>query len=192
MGAYTTIAIEKEQYKAIIYVLRAGYTYNGIMHRPAPQTAAALVVQANTGLRIGDILRLRLSDIVKDGDIFRLAITEGKTGKKRSFVVPDAVYNFIADYCAKNQIPNTRRIFPVSTRAIQKSLKNAAEYCKIDYTSTHSFRKFAACNIYEQSGYNIELTRQFLQHGSVTTTQTYLHRAPKQLETAIIKSTCIL
>lgn len=56
--------------------------------RPHHEIATALMLEANLGLRISDILKLRLSDIVKDGERYRLAITEQKTGKARVFTVP--------------------------------------------------------------------------------------------------------
>lgn len=67
--------------------------------------ATALMLEANLGLRISDILKLRLSDIVKDGERYRLAITEQKTGKARVFTVPLALYQFIRCYCLDQGIP---------------------------------------------------------------------------------------
>lgn len=45
-----------------------------------------------------DIIKLRLCDIVHDGDRYRLAITEQKTGKSRTFTVPLTLYQFIRCY----------------------------------------------------------------------------------------------
>ena len=70
-------ALTTEQYKLIIATMRSG---SGSL-RANPRCAAVLVAEANLGMRIGDILRLRLSDIVKDGNRYRLNITEEKTGK---------------------------------------------------------------------------------------------------------------
>ena len=56
--------------------------------RPNERAATALVLEGNLGLRISDILKLRPCDIVKDGDRYRLEITEQKTGKRRVFTVP--------------------------------------------------------------------------------------------------------
>lgn len=52
------------------------------------------MLEANLGLRISDIVQLRLCDIVKDGNRYRLAIIEQKTGKARVFTVPLALYQF--------------------------------------------------------------------------------------------------
>ena len=63
-----TIALTTEQYKEIIQTMREGFC--GC--RPNERIATALVLEGNLGLRISDILSLRLSDIGRDGDcIFR-------------------------------------------------------------------------------------------------------------------------
>ena len=79
-----TKALTTEQYKEIIHTMREGFC--GC--RPNERIATALVLEGNLGLRISDILKLRLCDIVRDGDRYRLEITEKKTGKQRIFTVP--------------------------------------------------------------------------------------------------------
>lgn len=72
-----TIALSAEQYKEIIQTMKQGFS--GC--RPNERIAAALMLEANLGLRISDIVRLRLSDIVKDGERYRLSIIEQKQVK---------------------------------------------------------------------------------------------------------------
>lgn len=144
MGAYTTLAVNEESYNRIVSLIRTGYTgKDNVIHRPAPHMACCLVIQANLGCRIGDILHLSLSSLVRDGDHYRMEIIEEKTGKARRHQVPEPVYNYIRDYCAENRINPERRIFQFTERAVQKALKAAREYLDIPQTSTHSFRKFA-------------------------------------------------
>ena len=79
-----TVALTTEQYKEIISTMKQGFSGS----RPNSTVATALMLEANLGLRISDILALHLSDIVKDGERYRLAVTERKTGKARVFTVP--------------------------------------------------------------------------------------------------------
>ena len=65
-----TIAITAEQYKTIIATMKQGFS--GC--RPNERIATALILEANLGLRISDIVKLRLADIVHDGDRYRLSI----------------------------------------------------------------------------------------------------------------------
>lgn len=71
---------------------------------PNERIATALVLEGNLGLRISDVLRLRLADIVKDGDRYRLAIVEQKTGKERVFTVPFIIQQYLENYALRIKI----------------------------------------------------------------------------------------
>lgn len=181
MANKTTVALTLEQFREIIDIMRAG----GSGFRPNDRIATILILQANLGLRIEDVLRLHLSDIVKDGTNYRLDIVEQKTKKKRVFIVPLAVYQFIYMYCNENNIQKTDIIFPLTTRAVQKYLKKVADYLGMENVGTHSFRKFFASDVYENNNHDIELVRELLQHSSTATTQRYIKRSAKRVEDAI-------
>lgn len=155
--------------------------------RANDRIASCLVLEANLGMRIGDILKLRLADIVRDGARYRLDISEEKTGKKRVFTVPHPVYQFVRVYCIENHIDDTDIIFPVSERAVQKYLKKVADYLGYKNIGTHSFRKFFATEIYQNNSYNIVLVQKLLQHGSPATTQKYIGISEKEVEDALQK-----
>lgn len=176
-----TVALSREQYNEIIDTLRTGFS--GC--RPNNRIATALVLEANLGLRISDIIHLKLNDIVKDGDRYRLDITEQKTGKKRTFTVPIEIYSYIQQYCIDNDIKSNEVIFNVSERAVQKQLKIVCDYLGYENISTHSFRKFYATNIYVNNNYNVALVQQLLQHSSPVITQRYIGIGTQELEQAI-------
>ena len=176
-----TVALTTEQYKEIISTMKQGFT--GC--RPNERVATALMLEANLGLRISDIIKLCLSDIVRDGERYRLAITEQKTGKSRIFTVPLALYQFIRCYCMDHDIPADAVIFPLTERAIQKQLKLVCDYLEIRGVSTHSFRKYYATEIYRNNGYNIALVQQLLQHSSAAVTQRYIGIQQREVEQAI-------
>lgn len=125
MPGKTTIACTSEQYNTLITLIYEGV---GNSIQPNPRVATALVVEANTGLRIGDILTLRLNDIIKDGNRYRFNITEKKTGKKRTFTVPNSVYDYLKEYCDKFEIGYSSVMFPITERFVQKHL---AKICTI-------------------------------------------------------------
>lgn len=175
MPGKTTIACTQEQYTTLITTIFEGVKLEGnraIM--PNPRIATALEIEANTGLRIGDIISLKLSGIIRDGDRWRFNIVEEKTKKKRTFTVPDAVYTFLADYCKKFHIDNNELIFPLTERSIQKHLQKVCEYLGYEHISTHSFRKMFGTSAYEKSGKDIELVRRLFQHSSVAVTRRYI------------------
>lgn len=176
-----TIALTAEQYREIISTMKQGFT--GC--RPNDRAATALMLEANLGLRISDIVNLHLADIIRDGERYRLSIIEQKTGKARTFTVPIALYQFIRCYCLDHDIAPDALIFPITTRAVQKQLKMVCDYLGFEGISTHSFRKFYATEIYKNSNYNIALVQQLLQHSSAAVTQRYIGIQQQEIERAI-------
>lgn len=136
-------------------------------------------------MRISDILQLHYCDIIKDGERYRLNISEIKTAKERVFTVPEEIREYIDEYRTRNRMTEQQRLFDLSERQIQKHLNAACEYLGLDGISTHSFRKYFATQIYINNGYNIELVRQLLQHSSAAVTQRYIGIQQKQVETAL-------
>ena len=176
-----TKALTTEQYKEIIQTMKEGFC--GC--RPNERIATALVLEGNLGLRISDIVKLRLCDIVRDGDRFRLEIVEKKTGKSRVFTVPLVIQQYIENYCLRNGIRRDELLFPLTERAIQKQLAIVCDYLGYEGISTHSFRKWYATEIYKSSGYDIALVQRLLQHSSAAVTQRYIGIEPQRIEQAI-------
>ena len=176
-----TTALTTEQYHAIITTMKHGSKE----FRANDRVATALVLEGNLGIRIGDIVQLRPCDIIKDGNRYRLAIREQKTGKKRVFTVPVSIHRYIEDYCARHSIGMTDLLFPITTREIQKHLQTVCRYLGYNGIGTHSFRKWYATEIYRDSGYDIVLVQRLLQHSSTAITQRYIGLEPERIEQAI-------
>lgn len=181
MANMKTVVLTEEQYREIVKTINSGF----LTSRPNNQVATILTIQANLGLRIGDVLDLKLNSIIKDGNRYRLDIVEEKTQKKREFTVTDDIYNYLVKYCYDNSIEKEQPIFKLSSRAVQKHLKLVCDYLGYENISTHSFRKFFATMIYNNNNYNVVLVQQLLQHSSPTVTQKYLGVSTKDVETAL-------
>ena len=91
------------------------------MVKPNNRIATALVLEANLGLRISDVLQLRLSAIIHDGNRYRLDIVGQKTQKKREFTVPIEIYSYIQNYVLENSINPAAKLFGISERTVQKT-----------------------------------------------------------------------
>ena len=181
-----TVALTEEQYRNIIETIRNGFIcLDGHIVKSNNRIAMVLSLEANLGLRISDVLQLRLSAIIHDGARYRLDIVEQKTKKKREFTVPIEIYSYIQNYVLENNINPAAKLFDISERTIQNHLQLVCEYLNFDNVSTHSFRKFFASSIYVNSGYNIELVRILLQHSSVATTQRYIGIQTREIENAL-------
>ena len=187
MGQYATRTLKPEEYKTLIETVREGYTdYDGVKHRPNKQLATILVLEANLGCRIGDIMKLTTDSIIDDGGIYKLNIVEQKTGKKRCFIVPKPVKAFIDEYIREANLYRGP-LFDIKAPAVWKQLRAVTAYLDLDNTSSHSLRKMCACALYEKSGHDIEAVCEFLNHSSTAITRTYIKRSDAQLESAIEK-----
>ena len=176
-----TRALTQEQYIEIIKTMKKGF----LNCRGNTRIATALILEANLGLRISDILQLHLNDFIKDGDRYRIDIIEQKTDKKRTFTVPNELMQYIRQYCLDNGIKSNELMFDIKERVVQKHLKMVCDYLGYEGISTHSFRKFFATQIYLNNEYNIILVQELLQHSSPAITQKYIGIGSKELEKAI-------
>ena len=181
MGSYTTVLIDNSQISDIIKVLRSGYTHAGVKHRSNYQVATIMLLQANLGCRIGDIVHLEVENIIFDGEAWRLDMIEQKTGKLRRYIVPSPVKAVIDDWCRMKCI-TTGRLFNIEEPAVWKQLRAVTAYLNMQNVSAHSFRKSAAMRIYNDSGKDIALTCQYLNHSSPAVTMSYLKRSSKQMD----------
>lgn len=176
-----TAILTTEQYEKIILTIRNG----GPTFRPNNRIATCLSLEANLGIRIEDIIKMCLCDIIKDGDDYLYEVENTKDGNIRSYTIPFPVYQYIQLYCLQNNIIYDDPIFPVTVRAIQKHLKLVSEYLGYENVGTQSFRKFFANQIYINNEYNLKLVQQLLQHSSIETTKQYLGVTKSQMKKAI-------
>lgn len=183
MANKTTRPATAEEVLAITDLIRTGF----MDYHPNDRIAEALLIEANLGLRICDILKLTMNDIYWDGHDYRFdSFTETKTSKKRRFLIPTEVVEHLRSYCKKNGIADDDRIFPVSERLVEKQLKRAADYLGLEGIGTHSFRKFFAHEIYVRSDYDIVLVQTLLQHSSSAITQRYIQIENKRQRDALV------
>lgn len=175
-------AITEAEYFELIDTMRTG----GCGFRPSERAATIFVLQANLGLRLGDVLNLRMDSFIRDGGRWRLDIIEQKTGKVRKFSVPPDMIIFIQEYREAHGIGPKELLFPVKIRGVQKYLASVVSYLDLQGNVTsHSFRKFYATQIYKDNKCNIQLVRKLLQHASTETTQKYIGIESEEVETAI-------
>jgi len=178
-----------EQYKTLTEVIYSGC---GDSIQPNPRIATLLVVEANTGLRIGDVLSLRRSSFVETGNGYRFNIIEEKTGKSRTFPIQKPLYDFLMDYAKQENIEDDEPFFQLTVRAVQKHLKKVCDYLGYTNISTHSFRKYFGTEVYAKSGCNIELVRRLYQHSSAAVTARYIGVTDKQIDDALNNITNIV
>lgn len=171
-----TRPLELEEFEKIINLLNTGFYYDNenksnkkSYFRPQPNVALALSLQATLGLRISDILKLKVKHFQKD----KLELLEKKTNKLQYRAIDPRISEYIRDYALEHNLTLNDNIITVKTRWIQDRLKIISRYLGLTNIGTHSFRKFFAMSVYSKSG-DIDLVKSLLNHSSISVTQRYL------------------
>ena len=155
-------------------------THIGI--RPNPEIVHMLTIECSTGLRLSDILAMKLSDFYLTDSGYRLKIREQKTGKERNVPIPLELHHYISEYALAKGCRRDERIFKLTPRAVTKYIKKVADYLGLENVSSHSWRKLYALSVYEKTGNDIVAVQQALLHSSLAVTQRYLNRRSEKLE----------
>ena len=175
--------LEYDEYMTIITLCQKGFTYKdeyGVKHifRPNKQLAMAFILQANLGLRISDVLKLKPSTFKND----KLEVIEKKTGKLQYRTINRNLKELIYEYALENNIKSNDYLIQVKVRAIQKQLAIIANYLNLTNISSHSFRKLFGVTVYNKTNGNIELLKELFNHSNISTTQRYIKVSQKQID----------
>lgn len=175
--------LEYDEYMTIITLCQKGFTYkdeSGIDHifRPNKQLAMTFILQANLGLRISDVLKLKPSTFKND----KLEVIEKKTGKLQYRTINRNLKELIYEYALENNIKSNDYLIQVKVRAIQKQLSIIANYLNLTNISSHSFRKLFGVTVYNKTNGNIELLKELFNHSNISTTQRYIKVSQKQID----------
>ena len=185
-----TVPCTDEEYTKCVELLRNGFMLEGHFIKPNNRIATIVVLEATLGLRLGDILSLRLSSFVKEGERWRLDIVEQKTKKMRCFTVPIAVYSFIQEYALQNNIGYEVKLFDISARQVQRHLNKVFTKLELPLRKygSHSFRKLFCTKVYTENEFDLVLTQTLMQHSSPEVTRRYLNISSKRIEEALNKT----
>lgn len=136
----------------------------------------------NTGLRISDILPVRLKDVQTEDGKFREYFTlyEKKTGKEKKIKINEALLNEIRKYERIRQLTPESYLFQSSKGEhigrvqAYRVLKSAAEAIGVENFGTHSLRKTWGYWTYKLSNYNVALIMDTFNHSSPSVTLRYI------------------
>ena len=121
----------------------------------------AIQIAYYSGLRLEEVLKLKISDVVVNSHI-RINIS-GKGSKSRKAYLPQNRKYLINGFSG----------FSITEDYVKKTINRVADKVGVKY-SFHSLRHSFASN-FIKSGGNISLLQQLLGHSSMTTTAIYLH-----------------
>lgn len=164
----------------------------------------------NVGLRISDILKLKIEDLVKSNlktvkDY--VIITEKKTGKTKKFYIGDIVKKVIENYIKdlsnldmNNYVFQSRKgeNMPITRQRAYRILNNAAEIVGLveknekgviisGEIGTHTLRKTFGYHAY-QNGSSLELLMDIFNHSSKSQTLRYIGITEEQKKEVYLQS----
>ncbi|WP_026486601.1 tyrosine-type recombinase/integrase [Caldanaerobius polysaccharolyticus] len=136
----------------------------------------------NTGLRISDILPIKVKDIFNSDGEFRdyLVIKEKKTKKEKKIKLNNALRKAIKDYVEQQRLSPDSYLFHSRKGSYfgrvqaYRVLKEAANACGIENFGTHSLRKTWGYWTYKMSKYNIGLIMDTFNHSNQSITLRYI------------------
>jgi integrase len=129
-----------------------------------------LELMARSGMRVGEVLKLRPMDI----DDRKAIIRDPKSGKETEVVfLPQKVADRLRTYIREKGINPNARIFPLTYAAARLIVKKAGNLVDI-HVRPHDLRRHAATYA-SRSGTPLEIvSKVLLRHSNLSTTQRYL------------------
>ena len=135
----------------------------------------------NNGLRIGDLLKIKVGDVkdLKAGE--SLTIREQKTGKDNILMVNKGVHSVLHDYLSEGQLSDDDYLFqsrkgnnsPLTVSSVNRMVKEWTFGMKGNY-GTHSLRKTFGYIQRTRFGVSFEVLCRRFNHSNPSTTMRYL------------------
>lgn len=124
----------------------------------------------NVGLRVSDILSLKVSDVRERSHV---TIVEKKTGKTRRFLIPNSLQKEIAAFIKKNNMEDdyfliqSRKGYnkPISRVQAYRVLHEIGEQIGLDEVGTHTMRKTMGYFHYQRNK-DVAILQQIFNHAA--------------------------
>ncbi|MBK0072359.1 site-specific integrase [Bacillus sp. S56] len=141
----------------------------------------------NTGLRVSDLLKLKINDITGKK---KLTVKEGKTEKPRTIHLTN-IYKELNDYIGTLEgtvwlFPSRKGNKPISRIQVYRQLNKASDMVDIsDGIGTHTMRKTFGYWYYKQTK-DIATLQQILNHSHPEITLRYIGITDEEIENSLL------
>ena len=161
-----------------------------------PRDRLLFVLGINSGLRVQDLLALKVSDVRTCSIGDRVSIKEKKTGKENVFIMNKEIKTALDDYlrCAKRQddhyLFKSRKgqNYPLTTYAVTMMVQRWCDEINLKINAgAHTLRK-TWCYQQRQMGSSWELLAKRLNHSTPSITRRYLGVQEEEVEEILMKS----
>ena len=138
-----------------------------------------LVFALHTGMRRGEILNLRWTDVDFSRRLVR--ILKSKNGEKRSIPMTKTVYELLRN---QNVRDISGRVFPVSARCLRQGYEKAIRKAVLHNLTFHDLRHTFATRLV-QNGVDLYKVKELLGHKTIAMTMRYSHHYPESLRSSV-------
>lgn len=148
---------------------------------------ALFVLGINSGLRISDLLALKVEDILTtEGNVSdRITLSGERTGKTQVFPIGPSAREALKEHLAQSALAPTSPLFPsrkgnqgkirpISREQAYRILNDAAKTVGIkENIGTHTLRKTFAYHAYK-NGHDLSMIQKILNHSAPSVTLRYI------------------
>ena len=150
------------------------------------------IMGINSGLRISDLLKLTVGDVLDQHHNVhdRITLREKKTNKSKDFPLSDTTKRALLEYMATRTdcsldealFPSRKGGTPISRQHAWRIINDAARYAGIkDKVGTHTLRKTFGYHAF-QSGVDVTRIQKLLNHSSPAVTLAYIGVTQEELD----------
>lgn len=156
-----------------------------------PKHRLLLLVAYAAGLRVSEIVGLRVADI--DSDRMTIRVRQGKGKKDRQVMLSPVLLKELRAYCRRARpthwlFPGQKPGRPLTSRLLQRVCRKAAKAAGLDTggrrVTAHTLRHSFATHLLE-AGTDLRVIQTLLGHRSVSTTALYTHVSTDRIRSIV-------
>lgn len=139
----------------------------------AERDVLLFLIGINTGLRVNDILNLKVGDVA---DKKLLRIREGKTKKIREIninMLSDEINNYATDKKSEDYLFKSQKGNKLTTTQVYRILNNAGKFLGRNDIGTHTMRKTFGYHHYKQYK-DVAMLQEIFNHSAPSITKRYI------------------
>jgi site-specific recombinase XerD len=156
--------------------------------------SVAMLLMVSTGIRVGELCKLRVEDLSPDVDSVRI---HGKGSRDRIAYISDAALrerlrHFIEQRreCAGSyrSLFINRNGLPLKPQSIRSRLRRHATEVGLSRRVTPHMLRHTAATLLIETGVDIRFVQRLLGHSSIATTEIYTHVSDEALRTTLARA----
>jgi integrase/recombinase XerD len=178
-------ALSKPEVSSLLRSLRNGATNCRVECDTTLATAVQIMV--STGIRVGELCKLRVEDVAPDGSSLRV---QGKGSRDRVAYISDAALRTellevtqrrrqAADTCGALFL--NRYQLPIKPQSVRSKLRRYADEVGFARRITPHMLRHTAATLLIETGVDIRFVQRLLGHSSIATTEIYTHVSDESL-----------